>query len=279
MKSLTSELIAHYALGTTTLTTCWRATLTNGTVVAATALDRDLVIGGVTYLSASGYSAKDVSSSLELNPDSLEIEGFLASPAITDADIHSGIWDYAAIEIFEVNYNDLTMGKNILRAGTLGEVKGGRSRFTAELRGLMQAFTKTIVGLTTKECTADLGDDRCKVNLASYTVTGTVEGVTNNRIIADSFRHEEAGWFTAAKLTFTSGANEGLSMEVKTFVEGLITLQQAMPFDIAEGDEYSVHVGCQKRFTEDCGTKFNNKINFRGFPNVPGASIYKRGGQ
>jgi uncharacterized phage protein (TIGR02218 family) len=188
MKQISAALKAHYAQGTTTIATCWRATLTDGTVIAATSYDRDIIVDGITYLSAQGYNHTDVESTSELNPDNLEIEGFLQAPAITDADIHSGLWDFAAIEIFEVNYRDLTMGKNILRSGTLGEVKGGRSKFTAELRGLLQAYTKTIVRLTTKECLADLGDARCGVDLAALTVTGTVEGVTGNRILADTAR-------------------------------------------------------------------------------------------
>lgn len=278
MKNLSAALKAHYALGTTTLTTCWKATLTNGTIIAATALDRDIVFGGVTYLATSSYSAKDIANSSELNPDNSEIEGFLASPGITDADIHSGLWDYAAIEIFEVNYLDLTMGKNVLRSGTLGEVKAGRSTFTAELRGLMQAYSATIGRITTKECTADLGDARCKIDLATFTVTGAVESATGDRTIVDTARTEAKDWFTGGKLTFTSGLNDGLSMEVKASIVNQLTLQQAMPFEIAEGDTYSVYKGCQKRALEDCRDGFDNIVNFRGFPNVPGASIYRRGG-
>ncbi len=279
MKALSAPLLAHYALGTTTLATCWKATLTNGTVVAATSHDTDIVFGGVTYFSTQGYTGTDIESTAALNPDNLELSGFLQSPAITDADIYSGRWDYAAIELFEVNYADLTQGKNVLRSGTLGEVKAGRSAFTAELRGVMQAYTRTIVRLTTKECTADLGDSRCKKVLTAFTFTGTVGSVTGNRVINDAARTQAANYFTAGKLTFTSGLNNGLSMEVKSSIVGQLTLYEAMPFAIAPGDTYSVIAGCTKRFTEDCGTKFANKVNFRGFPHLPGADIYKPGGQ
>lgn len=278
MKNLSPALRAHYAQGTTTLTTCWRATLSNGTVVAATALDHDLVLEGVTYRSTASFNASNVDSSAELNPDNLEVAGFLASPAITDADIHSGLWDYAAVEIFEVNYQDLAAGKNILRVGTLGEVKGGRSTFTAELRGLLQAYTRTIVRLTTKECTADLGDARCQKDLAALTVAGSVESVADNRVLADAARTEAADWFSGGKLSFTSGANAGLAMEVKRSAPGTLELQQAMVFPIAAGDIYQVSAGCLKRFTEDCLGKHNNGVNFRGFPHLPGHAVYKAGG-
>jgi uncharacterized phage protein (TIGR02218 family) len=279
MKTMSAALKAHYALGTTTLATCWKATLTNGAVIASTSLDQDLVIDAVTYLSASSYRASNVDSSSELNPDNLELDGFLASPQISDADIYSGLWDYAAIELFEVNYRDLTTGKNILRQGTLGQVKAGRSTFTAELRGVMQAYTRTIVRLTTKHCTAELGDERCTKALGPLTVVGTVDSVSANRVLFSAVRTEAANWFTGAKLTLTSGLNSGLSMEVKSSQLGSLTLQEAMPEVVAAGDIYSVYAGCTKRFVEDCQTKHNNVINFRGFPHLPGNAAYKYGGQ
>jgi uncharacterized phage protein (TIGR02218 family) len=279
MKAMSVALKAHYASGTTTLATCVKATLRNGTVVATTSHDTNLPIDGVLYLAAAGYLGSDVESSAALNPDNLEIAGFMRAPAITEEDIHSGVWDYAEIEMFEVNYNDLTMGKNILRSGTLGEVKGGRSKFTAELRGLMQAYSRTIVRLTTKDCTADLGDERCKIPVNLWTVGGSVGGVSDNRVISDGGRAENTDWFTGGKVTFTSGLNAGLSMEVKQSAPGVLTLHERMPFEIVAGDAYVVAAGCTKRMAEDCRDKFNNILNFRGFPFVPGVRIYRVGAQ
>ena len=51
-----------------------------------------------------------------------------------------------------------------------------------------------------------------------------------------------------------------------------------MPFTVAAGNTYSLVAGCTKRFTEDCGTKFNNKVNHRGYPHLPGTAIYNVGG-
>lgn len=278
MKALSPGLRARYALGTTTFATCWKATLTNKTVVTATSLDRDLKIGGLIYKATQGYTASDIQSSSELNVDNLEVEGFMAWPAITDDDIHSGLWDYAEIEIFEVDYTDPSLGRQYLRVGRLGEVRAGRSKFVAEFRGLMQAYTRTIVRLVTKECTADLGDARCKVDLAAITVGGVVDTFVGNRIINDATRTEAADWFVGAKLTWTSGANLGASMEVKRSVPGQIELTHAMFEPIGQGDTYTVHKGCMKRLQEDCIAGHNNGINFRGFPDLPGNRIYRTGG-
>jgi uncharacterized phage protein (TIGR02218 family) len=277
-RAISVALKAHYASGTTTIATCWKATLTDGTVVRTTSHDSDIVFDGETYLSVAAYSPSDIVSAADLSPDNLELEGFLSSPAITEEDIQTGRWDYAEIELFEVNYNDLTMGRNLIRNGTLGELTGTRDKYKAELRGLFQKLSRRIVKVTTKDCTANLGDTRCGVNLASWTVTGAVTTATSQRQFTDTARTEANDWFTAGKLTWTSGLNIGLSMEVKrSTATGVIELHEAMPFELQVGDAYSVYAGCTSRFTEDCVGKFSNGVNFRGFPFLPLANIYKRG--
>jgi len=42
-----------------------------------------------------------------------------------------------------------------------------------------------------------------------------------------------------------------------------------MPFDIAIGDSFEIQAGCDKTF-ETCINRFNNAINFRGEPHMPG---------
>jgi uncharacterized phage protein (TIGR02218 family) len=42
-----------------------------------------------------------------------------------------------------------------------------------------------------------------------------------------------------------------------------------MPEPIAPGDPFTVTAGCDKRY-DTCRAKFNNTINFRGFPQIPG---------
>lgn len=279
---------AHYALGTTTIAKCWKVVKRNGSIFACTAHHENIVFDGLTYLAVVPYSATDIENSAELKPDNLELDGFLLSPAVTNTDIHTGVWDYADIEFFEVNFMNPAQGRNLIRKGTLGEVRGTRAKFNVELRGLLQAYSRHIVRPTSKECNADLGDARCTKNLTAdpskrFTVTGTVSITYENRAFYDPARVERTDWFTGGKVTWLTGANSlaggagsNLSMEVKRSRQesgrpsGLIELQQMMPFPIAVGDTYEMTAGCTKRWEEDCIAKFANGSFFRGFPHVPG---------
>ena len=48
-----------------------------------------------------------------------------------------------------------------------------------------------------------------------------------------------------------------------------LELWQPMAQPIAPGDTFIVTAGCDKRFAT-CRAKFDNAVNFRGFPHIPG---------
>lgn len=270
MKNVSAELQAHLASESVTLATCWKLTRTDNVVMGFTDHDTDLVIDAVTYEAASGFTPSAVATNANLASDNLDLQGLLDSEGITEEDIMAGLYDFAEIEIFQVNYKDLTQGVLHLRRGQLGEVSLKNHQFTAEVRGLNESLNQKVGNLYSPLCRAILGDARCKVNLAAFTVTGTVTGVTNNRIFTDENRGEDTGWFNFGTITFTSGNNNGLTMEVKEFIAGGdIILVLPMSFAVRAGDTYSMVAGCDKT-PATCKAKFNNILNFRGEPDVPG---------
>lgn len=275
MKTMSAGLETHYAGDCTTIATCWLITRRDGQVFAFTDHVSDLSVSGITYSATTGYTASAMSSSDKMNVDNLEIDGYFDSAAITKEDLKAGKWDFASIRIFEVNYNDLTQGTLKLRKGWLGEVNVNEGRFTVELRGLTQAVQQNIGRTVSPSCDADVGDARCKINLATFpngTVTGALTSRASNQSFTDLSLAQATGWFNGGKITFTSGLNNGLSMEVSSFVSGgNINLKLPMPFTVAVSDTYTMTVGCDKT-RATCKTKFSNVINFRGFPNVPGTN-------
>jgi uncharacterized phage protein (TIGR02218 family) len=83
-------------------------------------------------------------------------------------------------------------------------------------------------------------------------------------------------WFNYGGCLFDTGANAGLSMEVKDFVadDGVtitqdIELFTELPFDIAVGDDICIYPGCDKRMVT-CRDKFDNIDNGVFEPYVPG---------
>jgi hypothetical protein len=157
------------------------------------------------------------------------------------------------------------------RKGRIGQVNTSGQAFSAELLGLAKKLEKPITRTYTPGCAAILGDAECTVSLAAHTITGMIEAVDLTGLVITDTANITAAINTYAYglITMTSGDSSGYSMEVKSSTVGTATLQQRMPFGVAAGDTYSMVKGCNKALAT-CRDTFNNVINFRGFPHLPG---------
>jgi uncharacterized phage protein (TIGR02218 family) len=269
MKSITNTLQAHLSAETTTLATCWKLTRTDGIVQGFTDHDTDLLVQGQTYAAQTGFTPTAISTSSSLNVDNLDVQGMLDADTINEEQVMAGRYDFAEIEIFQVNYHDPDAGKLILRRGWLGEITLRNKQFVAEVRGLTQKLSQQLGELYSAACRTQLGDEKCKVNMASYSHNGTIDTVVSNAVMTDASRTEENGYFSNGKLTFISGSNQGLSREIKAFANGEFVLVLPMPYEVSAGDAYTAQAGCDKNIAT-CAEHFDNAVNFRGEPHVPG---------
>ena len=271
MKSISTALQAHLAGELTTLAYLVKITRLDGTIKGFTAHDQNIVIGGVTYLADGALTPSALQTSSGLNTDNMDVTGILCSADIADADIESGLYDHARIDVYACNWADMTQGTLQLRRGWLGQIARSGVHYTAELRGLHDLLQRPVGSTYTPECRFDLGDSNCTVNIAAQTVTGSVTTVTDSADFIDTAQTAATGIFNYGKLTWTSGANNGQSVEVKNWdlPSQTFTLWLPMPNAIQIGDAYSVYPGCDKRFAT-CSGKFTNGVNFGGFPYVPG---------
>lgn len=76
--------------------------------------------------------------------------------------------------------------------------------------------------------------------------------------------------FLSGTIKFTSGQNTGKIIEIIDWNQttGLVTMFEGFPYPIESGDELEIVQGCNKFFTT-CQL-YNNAVNFRGEPHVPG---------
>ena len=271
MKTLPTGLQTHLDSGATTLCWCWKIIRRDGAAQGFTDHDQPLSFDTQTYAAVTGFTASEVQSTLGLAVDNLTVLGALSADTLNEADLAAGLYDDAAIEIWRVNWAAPDQ-RVLMRSGNLGEVKRGRTAFTAELRGLAQRLNQPTGRVYAYSCDADLGDARCGKDISSsaFTASASVAAVTDaRRFTTGDLSAYASGWFSGGKLTFTAGANTGRTAQIKRHGTGTLELWQAMSEAIAPGDAFTLSAGCDKQFTT-CKTKFANGINFRGFPYMPG---------
>lgn len=275
MRSIPSALQAKLDSGVTTLARCWVLHRRDGVVRGFTDHDADIVIDEVTCRAGTGFTASEATSRFDLSVADSEITGALSDASLTEADLAAGRYDAANIETWLVDWSE--PGLRVLTArGSLGEVKREGAAFTAELRGLADLLAQESGRFYTAKCGADLGDARCGVDLSNptYRGTGAVSTVTGtSQFVASGLDGFATAWFSAGRLTWTGGANAGLSVEIKQHrIESghaVLSLWQAMAEPVALGDTFVITAGCDKTFTT-CRDRFVNSLNFRGFPHIPG---------
>lgn len=270
MKTLPAALAAHVVGQSTTLAPALKITRLDGQVFAFTGASRDVVIDGVTYTASQGLDISSVEIAAGLAVSNLELATLDDGSLFSRAEILGGVWRNASFLLFRYNWASPSDGIDTLMVGTVGEVEIRSNTIVAELRGLQQYLQQPIGSVSSRTCRARLGDSLCGVNLASYTVSGTVTSVTDRQVFADSGRAEADDYFGEGILTFTSGPMNGQQHKVKSFSGGTFTLALPALQTVTVGTTYSVVAGCRKRLGEDCKVKFSNVLNFQGEPHLPG---------
>ncbi len=270
-----SGLKAHLASGATTVCRAWAVTRRDGVVLGFTDHDRDLAFEGITFRAASGLTASAVQQGTGLAVDNTEALGALSDAGLTEADILAGRYDGAEVRLWQVNWADFGQREMLFR-GSVGEITRAGGAFRAELRGLTEMLNQPRGRVFQRDCSAVLGDGQCRVDtgLPAFSVTATVESVERDCVFRFSGAVDHAPrWFEYGRLTMLTGAAAGLGGMVKNDRQGpelrIVELWQSLGAAVNAGDQCRLEAGCDKTMGA-CHGKFNNVMNFRGFPHIPG---------
>lgn len=280
-------LYDHLASGVTTTCRCWLLERRDGWSRGFTDHDGDVAFDGVTFAASSGFAASALEDTTGLAVNNTEAVGALSAAGLTEEDIEAGRFDNASITYWLVNWTD--PAQRVLRfRGTLGEVVRKDESFTVELRGMTEPLNQARGRLFQRDCSAVLGDEKCRVDLSNpgFFTEATVSGATDGRVLRFANPPGFAeGWFTRGRLEVLSGPAAGLSGWIKSDAirggEREVALWQGLRAGIGAGDLVRLEAGCDKQ-ANSCSQKFNNFINFRGCPHIPGESLLtaypRRGG-
>ncbi|GAA0286033.1 DUF2163 domain-containing protein [Rhodovulum strictum] len=272
---ISAELQTHLASGATTLARSWAITRRDGVVLGFTDHDRDLVFEGITFRADTGMSARALSQSTGLSVDNSAALGALSSDAISEGDIAAGRYDGAGLCIWLVNWADVTQ-RLVLFMGSLGEFSHLGGGFEVEIRGQAEVLNQPQGRVYQTPCPAVLGDAACGFDTTrpGYSANVTAAAIEARRI----FRIEGLGdflprWFEHGRLEVLSGPAMGLSGAIKADREAggarIVELWSEIRGAVGPGDALRLVAGCD-RSADTCRWKFNNFINFRGFPHIPG---------
>ncbi len=275
MSGFDTALLGHLQGAHTTTCRCWAVVRADGTRLGFTDHDCGLEFDGHSFRADTGMGAKALQQTTGLSVDNTEALGALSDSAITEDDIEAGRYDQAEVTSWLVNWADVSQRQLQFR-GTIGEIRRAGGAFEAELRGLTDRLNVPLGRVYQKPCSAVLGDAACGFDLdrPGYAAEVAADAVTDRRVfevpVLDGFAPD---WFRHGLLRVLDGAAAGLTGSVKRDIVSArarrIELWHPLRADIRPGDRVRLIAGCDKRVAT-CRFKFDNYLNFQGFPDIPG---------
>lgn len=274
MSGMDPALAAHLESGLTTLARAWALTRADGVEMGFTDHDRPLSFEGITFRPDTGLSAMALQQGTGLAVDNTEALGALSDAAITEADIEAGRYDGAELRVWLVNWAE-PEARHLAFRGHIGEIRRIDGAFRAEVRGLSDALNRPLGRVFQRPCTAVLGDSACRFDLDTpgYFHEGPVEAVEGARVFRlPALAGFAPGWFARGRLRMLDGPAAGLAGAIKRDLSEdgarVIELWEPLRAAVAPGARLRLEAGCDKRM-ETCRLKFDNLLNFRGFPDIP----------
>lgn len=251
----------------------WTIERKDGVIYRFTDHNATITKSGLTYTPLNGVLASARQKKEGNHPQNLEVIGVISDSSILHADLAAGRFRGAKVTEMVVDWQYPEQGEFQKAVMWITDTSFTNETWDAQVAGLANRLKRMFGDVVTKSCRWDEhGDADCGVNLADFTLTGTVSVVqVPRRGFTSSQNTKPDNWFMFGLLTWTSGLNNGLKMEVRGYLKqnGIFALQLEMPYDIAPGDAFSVYAGCNRTFN-NCKDKFNNVPNFGGRPDVPG---------
>lgn len=345
MKSASAAAIAHLAQDDLRLTRCLRLTRLDGTIYRFTTKREALTVGAEVFVPVGAGDAANLRANDDLKGQGTDFEFPFEATAITEADVRAGRLDHALLELYvAVDWAASPPALVQDRRIRLGNWEWDNGTARVEARDLAQMLEDTVGNVFTADCTRNLGDSVCGVNLnpdawaaaTSYAVrqagdvkvgdyvkmgnsaarvwqkctragvsgaveptwnttpggatneggsplgpaweafawwgttgaaTGAASGTDARRVFSDSSLTEADGYWDEGLVTWLTGDNAGVAMEIESFgAAGSPSVQQVLlrldlPNDIQVGDTYSITKGCNK--STDCAEVFDNIFNQR----------------
>lgn len=285
MRTLSAGLSAHVSGSVTTLARCYIVRRADGVTLGFTDHDRPLTVVGVTCEPETGFTSSEAVAEAGFAIGGLEVMGALSSGALTEQDLTLGRYDGAVVDIYLVNW---TTPSEVLheRSARIGDITRRDGVFRAELRSQLADYDVPRGRLIRATCDARFGDARCGKSLAGLKQASAVQSVLDFRVLRIGL-NLPAGHLRKGELRFTAGPLAGTTHAIRDHDQSgsvaIVTLAEPLVIEPTVGTAVEVTQGCDKRY-ETCRDRFANRLNFRGFPHIPGNDfIYshpsRRGGE
>lgn len=259
----------------TTLAYGWRLERSDGVTLGFTSHDKDIWHRELLLRASPGLKPTTIVENLGLDGDGLDVHGALTSDAITADDLAAGRWDGAYLEIFLFDWMEPETEPQLLASGELGSVSLSAGAFGAEFLGSKQVFERSVAPYTSPSCRAHFCDAACGLNPARFRHSLRLKQVEASRWHLDDMPPLARNAFAYGTLRIMDGPQCGQCFDLLGSDESCVTLASPPRKTPSPGTRMLLFEGCDKQLAT-CAMRFENALNFRGEPFLPGNDVLTR---
>ena len=267
--------------------------------IGLTSNTRDMTLPGhsITFLSAAGMIPSEISQSFG-EAATMEFQGLYSDNLFSAEDFLNGKFIDAFVEIFASPWDDVNLGELVFFTGNLAELEHHDTYFKGEVRGLSARLSQEVGPVTSRSCRVEFRSAACGHTASTVTIGGNTFNIQYSGTLGGNVIQSTRSFLTVSlnpwpnpiipQNYFQNGkvTIDGVTRQIASstsFVQGgdpapevplTLRLTRPFPFTPQLGDAVTITAGCNKR-VEDC-RKFNNIVNFRGEPYVPGIEVINK---
>lgn len=249
----------------------WIIQRPDGAGFATTSHDKPQQFGSMFLEADMDLQPSDLVLSDRMYGSRLELGGGLGSPALSTGDLIAGRWNGSTVKFLASDWRQDVEAVPIC-SGELGKVVVQGSELSMSVDVLPTATRRPPCIQTSPECRAVLGDRQCRIDMRKRRGRVCIVASNANEMTVDA---SDTASYAMGRLRWISGANCGAEQIILSADGDTLLLQEIPEFAVMAGDRAIVREGCDGRRTT-CAERFENILNFRGEPDLPGSEILMR---
>ncbi len=255
------------------IATFWRIRRQDGVTIGLTSHDCDLWFEGINHRGSPGMLPSAIRRTADLSSDSAEVQGALTHDSIAAADLQSGRFDGATVEIGLVDWE--TFESAILYRGVIGGVAEEAGGYQADLQSVKAALEADPIPRTSPTCRAKFCGPGCTLNPVRYTHEAWLAAVDLENAAMRFTGVPSAEIFESGSLRWVDGPHAGQAMEIMSAEAGWLFVDAELNEGLLIGTRALLREGCDHTLAT-CRDRFSNAVNFRGEPFLPGNDLLTR---
>jgi uncharacterized phage protein (TIGR02218 family) len=258
-----------------TVATWWRVDRCDGVSLGFTTHDADLWFDGLLFRASPGMMPAAIRRSAGFDADSAQVDGAITSADITQDDLVAGRYDGARVAVGLVDWE--TLEHVPIYSGTIGAITEDAGSFSADLQSRKADLARDPVPRTSPCCRADFCGQGCGLSAARFTHEAVLIAQDSADNAVSITCNATAAQLMGGQLRWLDGPYAGLSMGIVGQASSALVLDLPLDNAVPAGTRAIVVEGCDHTLAT-CAGRFNNAINFRGEPYLPGNDLVVRYG-